>query len=89
MDKAQTATPLPFEARVTLLIEAVIAHDEESWDIYDEGITDSSILDLVQAWSTGQCDEGCTSDGCCDYQRLDERVWKWIEIYPTGTVNGR
>lgn len=46
-------------------------------------ITDSDILDVCDAWTTGACGEKadfyCTAEDCCDYQRLSGMVWEWVE----------
>jgi hypothetical protein len=44
-------------------------------------ITDSDVLDVIDDHTTGTCPEdvACTSDECCDYQRLAGLVWGMVE----------
>lgn len=75
----------PFTAdlsdRITACKDLVILTQERKLAELGFSLTDSDVLDAIDSWTTGQCEQGCPipDDNCCDYSMLSTAVWAWID----------
>lgn len=77
----RTTITLPIGDRAILAFDQLLKRQDEKVAQHGFGITDSDVLDTIDRWTTGPCpeDRACSSDDCCDYQRISSLVWLMVE----------